>query len=112
MSVIPAGIVFVNNDLVIGAIDWIVKQMHISEYMDGYTFDQRVAADPEYVNKIKQLNLRIMVIRNFSDYTNRDLADLAIFVKNGLASVLKNNYGIPQQTVEIKNISWSSFNIF
>lgn len=101
-----------NADLVDQVKAHFVKQLGISEVLDGYTFDARIAADSSYPTKIKQLNLRLLVIRPFTQLENRDLADLVLFVKNGIATTLKNGYGPPVQGVAILNIHWSSFGKF
>ena len=112
MVAVPAAIIFVNKDLVDQVRAHIVKQLHISEAMDGYVFDNRVAADPDYVSKIHRLNVRILVERPFTELTNRELADVAIFVKNGLASVETKKYGPPGQTVPVLDITWGALAIF
>src|SRR3972149_3683491 len=101
MVAVPAAIIFVNRDLVDQVREHIVKQLHISEAIDGYTFDRRVALDPEYISKIKQLNMRLLVERPYTELENRELADVAIFIKNGLASIEKNNFGPPKQNFPI-----------
>ena len=112
MVAVPAAVIFVNNDLLDQPRDWIVNQLHISEYMDGNTFDQRVAANPEYVDEIKQLDQRLLVIRDMRDHTNRSLADVVIFVKAGMASVLQNKFGPPGQTYKVFNLYWGQLCIY
>lgn len=112
MVAVPAAIIYINSDTVTQVQEWIAKQLHISETIDGYVFDQRVAADPEYVNKIKQLDLRLLVRRAGQDFTNRNLADVVIFVINGLASILENKFGPPGQTYEVLNLYWGQLFIY
>lgn len=112
MVAVPPAVVFVNNDLVDQVRDWIVKQLHISEYMDGYTFDQRITANPDYVTEIKQLDQRLLVIRNLREHTNRNLADVVLFVKAGMASVEENKFGPPGQTVRVINLYWGQLCIY
>jgi hypothetical protein len=112
MVAVPAAIVFVNHDLVDEVRGWIVKQLHIDEAIDGATFDARVAGDPSYVDKVHQLNLRVLVERPFNDYNNRQLADVAIFVKNGLAAIEVNKFGPPGGTYPVLNLYWGQLGIF
>ncbi len=112
MPVIPSAIIFVNNDLTDNTQDHLVRQLQISEVIDGAIFDARVAADEEYPAKIKQLNLRLMVVRSFDELTNRDLADVVIFVKNGMAAVESSNLGPPGQSYSLLNLNWQALKSF
>lgn len=112
MVAVPPAVIFVNMDLVDQVREWIVKQLHINATMDGATFDANIAADSNYITKLKQLNLRILVERPFNDYTNRELADVAIFVKNGLASVETKKVGPPGKTFPVLNLHWGELGIF
>ncbi len=112
MVAVPAAVILVNNDLVDQARDWIVKQLHINEAISGTTFDERILDDPNYINTIKQLNQRILVIRDFREVTNRTLFDVVIFVKNGLAAIEQNNFGPPGQTVPVLNLYWGQLGIY
>lgn len=112
MVAMPSAIIFINNDLVPQVKQYIITQLHINEAIDGYVFDDRVAANPNYPTLIKSLNLRLMVIRPFNDYTNRELADVAVFAKNGMLSVEKNNFGPPIRQMKIADVYWGKFCIF
>jgi hypothetical protein len=115
---IPPAIIFINGDitypptlpapqilgidpsLYIGADpaqDELTKlqgQLQISETMTKQEFDARVAADPNYPAIVRLQYLRILVILDsFHDLVNRNLADVVIFVKQGIASIEKNNFG-------------------
>ena len=73
---------------------YVKNQLFINESMDDLEFNARLVADPNYADVIHGQNLRILVIKqNFQDYTNREYADLVIFVKQGLASIEKNKFG-------------------
>ena len=91
----PAAIIFVNNDLSTNVQAALERQLDITESMTGAEFDARVLADPGYVDTIHGNDLRILVIRSFREHTNRELADVAIFIKFGLAYTEKNNFGEP-----------------
>jgi hypothetical protein len=69
--------------------------------MTGEEFDNRVAIDPNYITEIHGSDARVLVIRSFMDYTNRDLADIVIFAKAGLASVEMSKVGPPGITFSI-----------
>ena len=104
---IPAGaVVFVNNDLTDNVRDKLVRQLRISEVIDGYVFDERMAADPDYKTKLCQLCLRIMVVRSYEEIESREFADVAIFVSHGLAAILKNNYGPHGNTYPVLDLTW------
>lgn len=107
----PGAIVFVNNDLVVQVRDFIVKQLRINEYMDGYVFDERIAADSTYPDKLYQSDQRIMVIRPFTELINRELADVVIFCKSGMAAVEKNKFGPPRPAFPIKFLHWNQLGI-
>ena len=112
MGAVPAAIIFVNNDLTNQTRDWIVKQLHIDEYMSGDEFDARVAADAQYPSNVRALNRRIMVIRDFREEMNREIADVVIFVKEALASIEKNNFGPPGQTYQVLNLYWGQLCVY
>lgn len=108
----PSGIVFVNNDLTDNVRAHLVKQLHINEVLDGYVFDDRVASDPEYLNRIRQFQLRVMVVRSFEELENRQLADVVIFVSHGLAAILENNFGPHGQTYAVLDLTWPQLCVF
>lgn len=112
MASVPSAIIFINNDLVPQVKSYIARQFHIDETMDGYVFDERVAADSNYPAKIKQLNVRIMVVRSLADYTNRELADLVLFYKEGMLTTLKNNFGPPTISVRADLVHFGQFCVF
>lgn len=104
MAFITSAIIFVNNDLTANVQAALVRQLFINEVMDGYEFDARLAADPNYTTVIHQNNLKILVKRPFYETTNRTEADVAIFVKAGLVSVEYNKYGPPGLILPVDRI--------
>jgi hypothetical protein len=114
MAQIPSAIIFVNNDLTDSTRNALVTQLFIDEVISGDVFDTRVADgyDGYYVQSIKSNDLRLMVVRSFREQTNRELADIVIFVKAALASVLKNNYGPPGTTHSVVSLYWGELNKF
>lgn len=104
MGFINSAIVFVNADLTGQVKSVLVRQLFITEVMDGYEFDARVLSDPNYPIIIRANNLKILVIRPFYEHTNRELADVAIFVKAGMATVEYSKYGPPGLTLPVARI--------
>jgi hypothetical protein len=97
----PSAIIFVNADLSAQVQGVIQRQLFINDTMTGAEFDARVAGNPNYVQDIHANGLRVLVIRSFLEQTNRELADIVLFCKAGLASVEKTKFGPPGQTFEI-----------
>jgi hypothetical protein len=112
MLVPPGAVVFVNNDLTDNVRDFLVRQLRISEVIDGYVFDDRMAADPDYKTKLCQLCQRIMVVRSYEELESRELADVAIFVSHGLAAILKNNFGPHGTTHTVVDLTWGKLCIY
>lgn len=108
----PSAILFVNNDLTPSTQNMLVRQLYITEVLTGDQFDQHVMNDSTYISNIYLSNKRILVIRTFEDQTNRDLADLAIFIKNGLATVEDKKVGPHTITYPIVNLTWGKLGIF
>jgi len=100
----PSAIIFVNNDLSDQVQSTLVSQLQINDTITGAEFDSRVTADPNYPNNIHINNLRVLVIRDFSDLTNRNLADIVIFIKSGLAAVEYNKYGPHNITMPVAGL--------
>lgn len=101
----PSAIIFVNNDLTEQVKSVLNTQLFLDQIMDGYTFDGYVNSIPNYVNQVHAQQKRILVIRDFWDHTNRELADIAIFIKMGLASIEHNKFGPPGQTYQVANLN-------
>ena len=103
---LPSAIIFVNADINAGNQSALVSQFYVNEVMKDNEFDARVVADPNYPQILHSQGLRVLVIRqNFRDLTNRNLADVVLFVKQGQASVEKNNFGPPGLTLPISRIN-------
>lgn len=96
---LPGAIIFVNSDINQTLQNTLVTQLIIDQVWDGYSFDGYISNNPNYPALVHASNQRILVIRtDFSDVTNRNLADIALFVKGGLASIEHNKFGPPRQT--------------
>lgn len=103
---LPGAIIFINKDINDGIRSLLITQLFINDVMDGNTFDGYVSMDPGYVNRIHGSNLRVLVIReSFRDFTNRELADVVIFIKNGMASVEENKLGPPRPQFPLQNLT-------
>lgn len=81
-------------------------QLDITETMTFAEFNARVAADPNYPTNIHLNGLRILVILpDFQDTTNRHLADIVMFVKQGIASVEKCKFGPPGFSIDVQRLN-------
>lgn len=109
---VPTAIIFVNNDLTPSVSNMLVKQLYIDEVIDGYVFDQRIESDGYYLGTIAQSQKRLMVVRSFTELENRSVADVVIFVKNGMAAVETKKVGPPGLTFKILNLTWSKLKIY
>lgn len=112
MIILPSAIVFVNNDLTDNVLNKLKTQLFITDVFDGYTFDGYVNTYQNFLTVIKAQNRRVLVIRPFNDYTNRNMADVAMFIKNGLASIEYNKFGPPGQTYKVLELYWGKLGIF
>lgn len=112
----PPAIIYINGNTdgygnVYGDLDGYGKatlesQLYIHETMTGDEFDARVSSDPNYPQIVHLMGYRILVIRaDLRNYTNREFADVVLFVKQGMASIEKNNYGIPGICIAISRIN-------
>ena len=61
--------------------------------MDGY-----------YPLMVHQDGYRVLVVLDLSDQINRQYADIVLFAKQGLVSVLENHYGPPALTLQIDKV--------
>lgn len=102
---LPSAIIFVNSESSEAVRQYMSNQLYASEIMDGYEFDQRVIADPNYVDDVHLSNKRILVVRPFDDHANRELCDIAIFINRGMAVIERNKFGPPNQTYRIETLS-------
>lgn len=111
----PPAIIFVNNDLSDSATQHLQRQLMITQTMDGYSFDAAVAADEGFITTSKNNLQRILVIRTFlgrEEVSTWTLPDVVIFVKMGLAAVLKNNFGPPGLTLPVLKLTWPGLGVY
>ncbi len=107
--IFPPATVMVNDDLIPEIQQWLERQLFISQTLDGYHFDQQVNLNPNFVKQLKINNQRLLVIRDLRETQNRDLMDLVLFIKEGVATSLKNNFGPPILSHEVLTLSWKNF---
>lgn len=109
----PPAIIIVNNDLSASVQATIVKQLHIDQVMDGYTFDQTIEANPNWPSDIKNIHeQRILVVRSLRELNNREYADVVAFVAHGLISIEYNKFGPPVRSFPVKKIHWGQLCVF
>lgn len=108
----PSAVIVVNNDLTDNVKNMLVKQLAIDEVLDGYTFDSLIDGYASYIQDNKKLNKRILVIRSYQDNFDRNLTDVNIFVKLGMAHVLQNKIGPHSITYRIVNLTWDKLCIY
>lgn len=112
----PPAIIFVNDDLVEQIKNVLKSQLFLDEILSGDQFDGYVLAEnyitvdgeitqSDYVDKLKIDKKRILVVRTFNNLQNKNLADIVIFIKAGLASIQKNNFGPPMQTYPVASLT-------
>lgn len=126
----PPAIIFINNNISSTLQTHLVRQLQITEVITGEIFDARVASDSDgyeidgyidadgyfvdyvpdleftdYVTYVHSTNRRILVLRDFTDTTNRELADLVLFIKNGIAAMeFAPGYGPPSLSMSVNKI--------
>jgi hypothetical protein len=106
MTQLPPAIVFVNQDITEPIKNVLIEQLYIDETITITDFEQRLLGDAQYTSTVHNSGTRLLVIvDDFRNYSQRNLADIVIFVKQGLATVLKNNYGPPGLAVPVSNIN-------
>lgn len=103
---LPPAIIFINPEMTSSQIDNLKNQLFISDQMTGVEFDARLAVMPAYPLAVHTQGMRILVLRSDLNSASTDgYADVVMFVKNGLVSVLKNNCGPPGQTYTMAKLN-------
>jgi hypothetical protein len=100
----PSLLIFVNQDLTSSIQDTFMQQFYLTEIISKSEFDLRMLNDPNYHHIIHLNNLRVMVMLDLQDKTNREFADIVIFFKSGLVSVECNKYGPPKQSLPLDRL--------
>jgi len=105
VSITSPAIIYCNIDLSTSVLNTITTQLFIKIVLTGDQFDQNIIlGDGYYISDIYANRERILVLRDLQDFTNRSFADVVVFFKNGLASILNNRYGPPGKTYTINNL--------
>ena len=87
----PEGIIFVNSNLSEQVRQTIERQLYITETISFEEFDGYAT----YTGRL------LVLVTDFDNVENRELADVVIYVKMGLAYILKNNFGPTGLTVQV-----------
>jgi hypothetical protein len=96
---LPSAILFINADMTSAQIQNLGRQLFISETISDQQFNERISVDPNYPQIIYGQNLRLLVIQqNLKDGYYHHLADVVMFIKQGMIAVEKNKYGPPGAT--------------
>jgi len=102
---LPSLIIFISNcdDL---HLQNIKTQLFIHDTIDFNEFNARLSVDPNYIFRIKNNNLRVLVLLdNLSNYVNRQFADIVISVNNGFGFIEKNKFGPPGQVINLDRVN-------
>ena len=103
---IPSAIIFINSDINDTSKELFTSQLMLHEIMSFEEFNNRVAADPNYPKIVNNSGSRIMVVLpDFRDFTNRDLADVVIFASHGQVAIEKNKFGPPRPSMRTLDLN-------
>jgi hypothetical protein len=103
---LPPAIIFINADLNDTSKATLRSQLYINQIITGAQFDDVIAVDPTFPDQVHLNGARILVIRDeFYPYPNYELADVVIFLKQGLASIEKNKLGPPGLTLPLEKLN-------
>lgn len=108
------GIVFVNNNISGSVQEKLITQLFIDLLLTGDEFDAIVDgyADGYFFADIKANHQRVMVLRNYlingipNNIPNRELADIILYISNGLANVLTKEGHKP--SLPVVNLYWGA----
>mgnify|MGYP003402664963 FL=1 len=112
MTILPKAIISVNNDISLSVKEMLQRQLFIDETLDGYVFDSYITNDINYLDNIIKSQTRLLVIRDALDLSNRDICDIVVFIKLGLAAIEQNKFGPHGQTYPVVNLTWSKLGIY
>jgi hypothetical protein len=103
---LPPAIIFINSDLNDTSKATLRSQLYINQIITGKQFDDVIAVDPTFPDQIHLNGARVLVIRDeLYPYPNYDLADVVVFLKQGLASIEKNKLGPPKLTLSLERLN-------
>lgn len=105
----PPIIAFLNADISDQTKSVFIRQLFIDDVISKAEFDTRVQTNPVYPTIVHLQGRRVLVLLpTLQDAVNRSLADIVLFAKNGLVSVLSNKYGPPGITLPIDKVYLSA----
>jgi len=101
-----SAIIFINADISPITLTNLETQLELNEVMSDVEFDARVSVDPNYPVLVHLNNQRILVLRQtLQDFTSRQFADVSLFVKQGMVTVLQNNFGPPTLSLPVDRLN-------
>lgn len=112
---LPSALIMINNDLTDQVLEFISRQLFLTDILDGYEFYLRLDdgyGGENFLSWIKAKNRRVAVIQSHQQTEQRNLFDLVLFVKNGLASVECNKFGPPGLTLPVTKLYWGILGIY
>jgi hypothetical protein len=109
---LPGAILFTNDNIPDQVRDTLRKQLAITTLMDGATFDGYVELYPTWPTYVKNKLERVMVMRSFRELDNRTLADVVIYVNNGMAAIETNKFGPPGLTYRVAELYWGKLMVY
>lgn len=99
----PGAVIFVNSNVSSQVLETLKRQLFITETISYDELNQRVSDDGYYLSKIKSNSERILCQIDFTQ-TNRDNADVVIYISLGLAYIEKNNFGPPGLSLSVDRL--------
>ena len=113
---LPSALIMINNDLTDQVLEFISRQLFLTDIFDGYEFLMALDADGydgyDFLPWIRSKNRRVAVIQSHQEKAHRELFDLVLFVKNGLASVECNKFGPPGLTLPVTKLYWGILGVY
>lgn len=103
----PPALILVNADLTDTIVEYLQRQLFLDKILDGYTWEQELADDPNIKDTIKSKNQRILVVKNLLEQEDRDIFDLVLFISQGQAYILNNKFGPPGLTYQVTKLTWN-----
>lgn len=93
----PTGIIFINSNISEQVLDVVKRQLRIDYIYNFDYFNESITNDGYF-----GLNQRLLVlVSDFENVENREKADVVLYIKMGLAYILKNNFGPTGLTVQV-----------
>lgn len=117
---LPAALILVNDTVTLDTISTLTTddtpnpstiqgidgQLQITETISFEEFKARMASNPDYHKVIHLNRLRVLVIlKNFQDTCYREVFDVVMFIKQGVASVLQCKYGPPGLSLDTQRLN-------